>query len=120
MGTDPNINWFDRCGTGYVLGKYGMTLITHGLSAELRADGIGCNTLWPRSSVSTSAVQNILGGDFGMKYSRTPDILADAAHVILTSKSAETNGNFFIDDEVLISNGLTLGDIDRLYKSPEI
>jgi len=56
IGTDPNINWFERSGTGYVLGKYGMTLVTHGLAAELAADGIGCNTLWPRTSISTAAV----------------------------------------------------------------
>jgi len=56
IGTDPNINWFERSGTGYVLGKYGMTLVTHGLAAELAGDGIGCNTLCPRTSISTAAV----------------------------------------------------------------
>jgi len=85
MGTMPEINWFERSGTGYVLGKYGMTLVTHGLAGELRADGIACNCLWPRTSISTAAVSNILGGDFAMKHSRTPEIMADAAHVILTS-----------------------------------
>lgn len=93
-----------------------MTLVTHGLAGELKDDGIGCNTLWPRTSVSTAAVQNILGGDFAMANSRTPAILADAAHVILTSDSKLTTDNFFIDDEVLISNGLNLGELERLYQ----
>jgi len=115
-GTDPNINWFGRMGTGYVLGKYGMTLVTHGLSAELKADGIGCNTLWPRTFIATAAVENIVGGKEGIRASRKPEIMADAAHTILTSDSRCTTDNFFMDDEVLISNGLTLGDIDKLYK----
>jgi citronellol/citronellal dehydrogenase len=85
IGTDPGINWFERIGTGYVLGKYGMTLVTHGLAAELKLDGIACNCLWPRTSISTAAVSNILGGEFAMKHSRKPEIMADAAHVILTS-----------------------------------
>jgi citronellol/citronellal dehydrogenase len=118
-GNDPNINWFARLGTGYVLGKYGMTLITHGLSAELRADGIACNTLWPRTFIATAAVENIVGGKEGMKASRKPEIMGDAAHTILTSQSRLTTDNFFIDDEVLISNGMTLGDIDRLYKNDQ-
>jgi citronellol/citronellal dehydrogenase len=93
-----------------------MTLITHGLSGELRADGIACNTLWPRTFIATAAVENIVGGKEGMKASRKPEIMADAAHTILTSNSTTTTDNFFLDDEVLISNGMTLGDIDRIYK----
>ena len=55
-GTDPKVNWFARGGTGYVLAKYGMTLVTHGLAGELEDYGIGCNTLWPRTVVATAAV----------------------------------------------------------------
>ena len=104
MGNEQ-VNWFATIGTGYVLGKFGMTLITHGLAEELREDGIACNTLWPRSTIQTAAVQNLLGGDRAMAGSRTPAIMADAAYVILTAKSTTTTDNFFLDDEVLISSG---------------
>lgn len=98
-------NWFAMAGTGYVLAKYGMTLITHGMSGELEDDGIGCNTLWPRTAVATAAVQNLLGGDGTMNASRTPEIMADSAYVILTSDSKLTTDKFFLDDEVLASVG---------------
>jgi len=84
-------NWFARIGTGYVLAKYGMTLITHGLSGELENDGIACNTLWPRTAVATAAVRNLLGGGPTIDGSRIPEIMADAAHVILTSDATKTN-----------------------------
>ena len=90
-----------------------MTLITHGLSGELKDDGIACNTLWPRSYVATAAVNNILGGESSMKGSRNPAIMADSAHVILTSCSKSTTDNFFMDDEVLISNGQTIDDLQK-------
>lgn len=80
-------NWFAMAGTGYVLAKYGMTLITHGMADELSDYGIGCNTLWPRTAVATAAVKNLLGGDGTVDASRTPDIMADSAYVILTSNS---------------------------------
>ena len=63
MGGNPKVNWFARVGTGYVLAKYGMTLLTHGMAEELLDYGIGCNTLWPRTAVATAAVQNLLGGE---------------------------------------------------------
>lgn len=84
-------NWFARVGTGYVLAKYGMTLITHGLSEELENDGIACNTLWPRTAIATAAVANLLGGGKAVNRSRTPEIMADSAYVILTSESRKTN-----------------------------
>ena len=107
-------------GTGYVLGKYGMTLITHGLSAELKEDGIACNTLWPRTAIQTAAVQNLLGGDDSMQGSRTPAIMADSAYVILTAKSTATTDNFFLDDEVLISSGKTIDDLKKYLPSANL
>ena len=107
-------------GTGYVLGKYGMTLITHGLSAELKEDGIACNTLWPRTAIQTAAVQNLLGGDSSMQGSRTPAIMADSAYVILTAKSTATTDNFFLDDEVLISSGKTIDDLKKYLLSSNL
>ena len=100
------VNWFARIGTGYVLAKYGMTLISHGLSEEQVDNGFGCNTLWPRTSIATAAVRNLLGGGPTIDGSRTPEIMGDAAYVILTSDSRKTNGNFFMDDEVLAAVGV--------------
>ena len=99
-------NWFAMAGTGYVLAKYGMTLISHGMSGELEDYGIGCNTLWPRTAVETAAVKNLLGGDSTIMASRTPAIMSDSAYVILTSDSKLTNGKYFLDDEVLASVGV--------------
>jgi citronellol/citronellal dehydrogenase len=81
----------------------GMTFTSHGLAEELREDGIGCNTLWPRTAIATAAVQNLLGGDESMRQSRTPEIMADSAYEILCSDSKKTTDQFFIDDEVLLS-----------------
>jgi len=111
-------NWFARIGTGYVLAKYGMTLITHGLSGELENDGIACNTLWPRTAVATAAVRNLLGGGPTIDGSRTPEIMADAAHVILTSDAKKTNDQFFIDDEVLAAVGVH--DLQKYKVNPNI
>jgi citronellol/citronellal dehydrogenase len=89
----------------YTMAKYGMSLVTLGLAEELRADGIAANSLWPRTIIATAAVQNLLGGDAAMARSRTPEIMADAAHAILTRPSRETTGNFYIDDELLAEDG---------------
>lgn len=94
-------------------------MITHGLAGELKDDGVGCNTLWPRTAVATAAVKNLLGGDSSVAASRTPDIVAEAAHVILTSDSKLTNDNFFMDDEVLISNGSSIDEIEKKYRIKE-
>ena len=76
------------------------------MAAEFEKYGIGVNTLWPRTAIATAAVQNLLGGDESVRGSRTPDIMGDAAYIILTSDSRKTNGNFFLDDEVLVSTGV--------------
>src|SRR5690606_13716404 len=73
--------------TGYTLAKYGMTMTTLGLAAELADDGIAANTLWPATTIATAAVQYALGGDRMMKASRTPEIYADAAYEVLTQPS---------------------------------
>lgn len=92
---------------GYTIAKYGMSLVTLGLAEELKDAGIAANSLWPRTTIATAAVQNLLGGDETMRRSRTPEIVADAAHVILTSDSRTCTGNFFIDDDVLRGAGVT-------------
>ena len=85
----------------YTLSKYGMSLLTLGAAEELREAGVAANGLWPRSVIATAAVQNLLGGDYVMQRSRTPEIVADAAYAILTQPARECTGNLFIDDEVL-------------------
>ncbi|MGE9808397.1 SDR family oxidoreductase [Janibacter sp. G1551] len=92
---------------GYTIAKYGMSLVTLGLAEELKDAGIAANSLWPRTMIATAAVQNLLGGDEAMRISRSPQIMADAAHVVLTSDPRECTGNFFMDDEVLASVGIT-------------
>ena len=98
--------WFSHFAP-YTLSKFGMSMITWGLSEELKKDGIAANCLWPRTTIATAAVKNILGGEELMAKSRKPEILADAAYFILQMNSREATGNFFIDDEVLAKNGIT-------------
>ena len=91
----------------YTMAKYGMSLCVLGMAGEFREQGIAVNALWPRTAIATAAVQNLLGGEQMMKRSRTPAIMADAAHAILTRPSREFTGNFCVDDEVLESVGVT-------------
>lgn len=91
----------------YTLAKFGMSMCTLGMAAEHAGAGIAFNSLWPRTIIATAAVQNLLGGDAAMARSRRPEIVADAAHHILTRPARETTGNFFIDDEVLAGAGVT-------------
>jgi citronellol/citronellal dehydrogenase len=91
----------------YTIAKYGMSLCTLGMAAEFRDDGIAFNSLWPRTIVATAAVQNLLGGDQAMARARTPEIMSDAAHAILTRPSRECTGNFFLAEDVLVEEGVT-------------
>ena len=93
--------------SAYTLSKMGMTMVTLGVAADEAEAGIGANCLWPRTIIATAAVQNLLGGDEAMARSRTPEIMGDAAHAILVRDPRETNGNTFIDDEVLAEAGVT-------------
>jgi NAD(P)-dependent dehydrogenase (short-subunit alcohol dehydrogenase family) len=95
----------------YTLSKYGMTLLSLGWAAEYAEAGIGFSCLWPQTYIATSAVTNLAGGDALVKASRTPDIMADAAVAILTKPAAETNGQCFIDADVLTASGVT--DLSR-------
>ncbi|MFK4836576.1 SDR family oxidoreductase [Microbacterium sp. ZW T2_14] len=93
--------------TGYTLAKYGMTMATLGLAAEFASAGIAANTLWPRTTIATAAVQFALGGDRMMKVSRTPDIYADAAYEVLTRPAREYTGQTLIVEDVLEAAGVT-------------
>jgi citronellol/citronellal dehydrogenase len=102
---------------GYTMAKYGMSMVTLGLAEELREAGIAANSLWPRTLIATAAVRNLLGGEASIAKSRSPQIMADAAHAILTRPARECTGNFFIDDEVLHQEGVT--DLTAYGGSPE-
>jgi citronellol/citronellal dehydrogenase len=106
-------HWFKNH-VAYTMAKYGMSECTLGHAGEFRPFGIGVNSLWPRTAIATAALQMIPGVDIGR--CRTPQILADAAYLILTSDAKATSGNFFIDDEVLAKAGIT--DLDRYSVTP--
>jgi len=98
--------WFSHFAP-YTISKFGMSMLTLGMAEELRKDGIGVNSLWPRTTIATAAIMNVLGGEELMKKSRKPEIVADAAAIIFARNSRECTGNFFMDDEVLASAGIT-------------
>lgn len=103
---NPSPRWLGAH-TGYTLSKFGMTMVTLGLAAEFAADGIAANTLWPRTTIATAAVQNLLGGDRVMAASRIPEIYADAAYLVLTAPSRENSGRSLIVEDVLEESGVT-------------
>jgi citronellol/citronellal dehydrogenase len=104
--------------TAYSMAKYGMSLVVLGLAGELRMRGVAVNALWPRTTIATAAVENLLGGDALMRASRTPDILADAAHLIFLRDAKTFTGNFLIDDTFLFMNGVR--DFDRYRVDPSV
>jgi citronellol/citronellal dehydrogenase len=103
---DMQEKWFAPS-TAYTMAKFGMSMCVLGLSGELKGDGIAVNALWPRTTIATAAVGNLLGGDAMMRASRKPEIVADAAHVILTKPSRGFTGQFCIDDKILAAAGVT-------------
>lgn len=108
-----NPKWFKN-NLAYTMAKYGMSMCVLGMSEEFRRDGIAVNALWPRTAIDTAALAMIPGVDLAT--CRKPEILADAAYAILTRASRDCTGNFFIDDEVLASEGVT--DLDHYSVVP--
>ena len=102
----------------YTMAKYGMSMCVLGHAEELKSDGIAVNALWPRTTIATAAVNNLLGGDALMQVSRLPEIMGEAAHCIFTRKSKLCSGNFFVDDEVLASEGLANDGLKRFNANP--
>jgi citronellol/citronellal dehydrogenase len=102
--------------TAYSMAKYGMSLVVLGLAGELRPKGIAVNALWPRTTIATAAIKNLLGGDEIMRRSRTPDILSDAACRIFAKPAKGFTGHFLIDDTFLAGEGVT--DFDRYRVDP--
>jgi citronellol/citronellal dehydrogenase len=110
---DMQEKWFAPS-TGYSMAKFGMSLVVLGLAGELRGK-TAVNALWPRTTIATAAIRNLLGGDTMMRMSRTPAILADAAYRIF-AKDVGFTGNFLIDDTFLASEGVT--DFDQYRADP--
>ena len=102
--------------TGYTMAKYGMTMATLGIAAEFADDGIAANTLWPRTTIATAAVQNLLGGDRVMAASRIPEIYADAAYEVLIAPATRRTGQCLIVEDVLAEAGVT--DLARYAAMP--
>jgi citronellol/citronellal dehydrogenase len=113
---DMKEKWFAPY-TGYAMAKFGMSLVVLGLAGELRPKGIAVNALWPRTTIATAAVRNLLGGDETMRRSRKPEIMADAAARIF-AKPASFTGHFLIDDTFLATEGVT--DFDRYRVDPSM
>jgi citronellol/citronellal dehydrogenase len=93
--------------TAYTMAKFGMSMVVLGLAGELRAQGIAVNALWPRTTIATAAVKNLLGGEEVMRRSRRPDILAEAAYRIFGKPARGFSGQFLIDDTFLAGEGIT-------------
>jgi citronellol/citronellal dehydrogenase len=114
---DMKTRWFAPH-LAYSMAKFGMSLVVLGLAGELGARGIAVNALWPRTTIATAAVKNLLGGEAMMRGSRTAEILADAAHLIFQKPAKEFTGNFLIDDSFLWSEGVR--DFDRYRVDPSV
>ena len=112
LNLDPK--WFKNH-TAYTMSKYGMSLCVLGMSEEFRKAGIAVNALWPRTVIATAALA-MLGGAVPPENCRRPEIMADAAHAILTRDSRSTTGSFFIDEEVLTQAGMT--DFEKYAVEP--
>lgn len=110
LNLSPPLNMFEKWfkhHVAYTIAKFGMSMCVLGMAGEFREQGVAVNALWPRTAIATAAVKNLLGGDEIISRSRKPDIMADAAHFILTQPSREFTGNFCIDDEIMEKAGVT-------------
>jgi citronellol/citronellal dehydrogenase len=104
LNLDPK--WFEKH-VAYTMSKYNMSMMTIGWAKELAKDRIAANSLWPRTTIDTAAVRNLLGGQMLVNMSRTPEILADAAYEILKRPSTQCTGNLYVDEQVLAEEGIT-------------
>jgi citronellol/citronellal dehydrogenase len=119
LNLSPPLNmearWFANH-VAYTMAKFGMSMCVLGMAAEFRKVPIAVNALWPRTTIATAAVRNLLGGDESINKSRKPEIMGDAAHAILVRPAGEFSGNFVIDDEILTEIGVT--DFDQYAVKP--
>ncbi len=121
LNNSPPLNleakWFAGH-VAYSMAKMGMSLCVLGMAEEYREHGVAVNALWPRTTIATAAVQNLLGGEEAIQRCRKPEIMADAAHAVLTRPSQECTGNFFIDENVLRDEGVA--DFDQYAVNPSM
>ncbi len=119
LNLSPPLNmearWFGPH-VAYTMAKFGMSMCVLGMAEEFKTAGVAVNALWPRTTIATAAVKNLLGGDDAVKGSRTPEIMADSAYIVLTTPSRERTGQFLLDDEVLAAAGIT--DLEKYAVSP--
>ena len=119
LNLSPPLNmearWFGPH-VAYTMAKYGMSMCVLGMAEEFKDVGIGVNALWPKTVIATAAVRNLLGGEQMIQASRKPDVVADAAHWILTQDARSCTGTFFIDEEVLREAGVD--DLERYAVEP--
>jgi len=110
LNISPPLNmetrWFAP-NVAYTMAKFGMSMCVLGMAGEYKQAGIAFNALWPRSTIATAAIKNLLGGDAAIRGSRKPEIMGDAAYIIFNRNAREHTGNFYIDDEVLAAAGKT-------------
>src|SRR5271165_3503060 len=116
---DMKEKWFAPH-TAYSMAKFGMSLVVLGLAGEFRNQGVAVNALWPRTTIGTSAVKNVLGGEALMRASRRPEILADAAYLIFSKPAREFTGQFLIDDIFLAENGVREFDHYRVDPTQDL
>ena len=114
---EMSARWFENH-VAYTMAKFGMSLCVLGMAAEFKDEGIAFNALWPRTTIATAAIQFRVGGDEGMRRSRTPEIMADAAHAIFTKPARAFTGNFLIDDSFLYGEGER--DFDKYRVDPSV
>jgi citronellol/citronellal dehydrogenase len=114
---DMKEKWF-AAHTAYTMAKFGMSMVVLGLAGELRRKGIAVNALWPRTTIATAAIRNLLGGDAVIRASRKPDIIADAAHRIFITDAKSLTGQFLIDDTFLYENGVR--DFEHYRVDPSV
>ncbi len=112
-----NPKWFKNH-TAYTIAKYGMSMCVVGMAAEFRSKGVAVNALWPKTPIATSAIRNLTGGEALCQASRIPEIMGDAAHIILSSRGCTITGQFFIDEEVLRTQGVV--DFDKYAVDPSM
>ncbi|MEZ6104262.1 MAG: NAD(P)-dependent oxidoreductase [Pirellulaceae bacterium] len=118
LNLDPG--WFAGH-VAYTMAKYGMSMCVLGMAREFQEAGVAVNALWPKTAIATAAVMNLLGGEQAIQRCRKPEIMADAAHYVLTQPSRDCTGNFLVDEDVLLRAGVSdlsqyaVGSADDLW-----
>lgn len=119
LNLSPPLNmeerWFKNH-VAYTMSKFGMSMCVLGMAGEFRGRGVAVNALWPKTTIATAAIKNVVGGEEMMKTSRTPEIMADAAHAVFLRDSEECTGHFFVDEDVLREEGVE--DFDHYAVDP--